>query len=86
MKGPMTPLNLDQVGMRGVSETLFEITLEMPVVTLPNRLIMKDTEPRQWQITWMRQFGPLWRRTASKAGGKSNSAMSSMLKRLRCRL
>src|SRR6266704_6221256 len=83
MKGPMTPLNLDQVGMRGVSETLFEITLEMPVVTLPNRLIMKDTEPRQWQITWMRRFGPLCRRTASKAGGKSNSAMSSMLKRLR---
>ena len=61
----------DHFGMRGVSATLFEITLEMPVVALPNKLIMNDTEPRQWQITWMRAFGAQLRRTVVKNGKKT---------------
>ncbi len=69
---------LDHGFTLGVSETLLEMTLVMPSTALPKRLIMNETEPRQWQTTWTRRPWP----TAAhrfETLPDSRTAMSSML-------
>jgi hypothetical protein len=44
------------------------MVLAMPSTALPNRLIVNETEPRQWQITWMRR-SPMRSRIVAIAAG-----------------
>src|ERR1035438_6138478 len=57
-KGAQFNLILDHFFSRGVSDTLLETILVMPSTLPPYRLIMKQIEPTQWQITWIRRLGP----------------------------
>ena len=68
MPGALRSFSFDQNGTRGVSPTLLATRLEMPVTALPNRLIMKLTEPRQCAITCSGRV-PMCSRTIRTAGG-----------------
>src|SRR3954462_11599280 len=58
----------DQAGTLGVRATLLATRLEIPSTAPPNRLIVKEAEPRQWEIT-CRGRSPMCWRTSSIAGG-----------------
>ena len=70
MNGAVASLRSDQRGTFGVRATLLAITLVTPVTAPPNRDIMNDTAPRQWQITCRRR-SPMCSRTLAIAAGKS---------------